>query len=131
MAREYEHGQHQRYSAGCRCDLCRGAWATRARERRAKAKTEPTPEKVHGTVNGYSFWSCRCAECSEAAAKAYRANRHPDLEEKVRQARLEGYRNGLEEGKKIGERIGERKGYKAGYKEGNDEGYKAGLGVNK
>lgn len=123
---DLEHGNYLKYNRGCRCAECKSAWAQYSKDRRkARAEAGSIPLHVHGSVNGYANYSCRCARCSQAASEAYRAHRHPDLDEKVREARLDGYRDGLEEGK----RIGEKKATDAAYLDGHRDGYKEALEV--
>lgn len=30
---------------------------------------EPIPEHVHGTLNGYDYWICRCDDCKAAKSR--------------------------------------------------------------
>ena len=61
-----EHGTYACYRQGCRRPECRKANADEERERRNRRLTEPVPEHVHGTRGGYTNWSCRCDDCTEA-----------------------------------------------------------------
>jgi hypothetical protein len=78
---EREHG-YGRYTAGCRCDICRAAKRHRQNELREpwrkllRAHREEfgwAPYVVHGIKHGYSGYQnffCRCDECVEAKAVA-------------------------------------------------------------
>lgn len=62
-----ECGTHRAYCDGCRCVECKAATAAYQRERRQIRKASITGgEAWHGTLSGYTNYSCRCAGCSEA-----------------------------------------------------------------
>lgn len=74
---EAEHGATRYRNAGCRCDVCRaGATAAQAERRAAAQRRGLAPgDDRHGTPNGYSYWGCRCAACTEVMrAKALQRN---------------------------------------------------------
>lgn len=70
------HGSISRYTRGCRCDACRGAWSVYYRrvyrrglaERAARGEVEVP----HGTTNGYCNYMCRCGACRAAVRDAQR-----------------------------------------------------------
>jgi len=67
------HGTVTGYTYGCRDECCRGAMAKYQAERRALLKTRKTPPKVHGTLNGYVSYGCRCDACM-AVKREYARN---------------------------------------------------------
>lgn len=82
-----EHGTTTAYVRGCRCDLCRVAWAVKYRalraERRAALSGANRPERnghrakdatnvIHGTASTYRNWGCRCRPCTDAHAVKHR-----------------------------------------------------------
>ena len=68
------HGTSARYDRGCRCDACRADAARRVREWRHDIAGRTPPDTVHGTINGYNNWRCRCEPCKDAR-RAYNAAR--------------------------------------------------------
>lgn len=66
------HGTANRYHQGCRCLLCKVANTERHREMTARRAEREIPERVHGTLSGYSNYRCRCPEC-RAANSDYQA----------------------------------------------------------
>jgi hypothetical protein len=54
------HGTRSRYTAGCRCDLCRAA---QREEQRARRRSGQAP--THG-LSGYKNYGCRCPVCTQA-----------------------------------------------------------------
>lgn len=63
------HGTIYAYRKGCRCDACVKANYRGQARWRAKAFSNPIPPKVHGTVNGYKIYGCRCPKCRRARAQ--------------------------------------------------------------
>lgn len=56
-----------RYSAGCRCELCRATAAARAKKyRKNRRRRREGSDFAHGTT-GYREWGCRCDVCTDAA----------------------------------------------------------------
>lgn len=82
-----DHGSYSTYTNhGCRCVLCRSAWAVwnRRYRRRRRAALETDPSIVeHGKNSTYINYRCTCRECRAAhadynmARKAARATRTP------------------------------------------------------
>lgn len=85
-----QHGTESKYTNdGCRCAECkevaRAAIQRRRRERFALRElvdgrlVAPRPAELHGTVNTYNDWGCRCAPCTRAAeeGRQLRAQREP------------------------------------------------------
>lgn len=87
-----EHG-YNRYSNGCRCEVCRAAKAQRQRESRAAWSRRRDWVKTFGSggrhyvdgithgYSGYANFHCRCEVCTAAKAaaqsRAYRQRRIP------------------------------------------------------
>ena len=61
------------YWNGERTPEARRAWAEYNAEGRARRR-EDIPASVHGTVNGYNNYLCRCADCVRARAE-YRVDK--------------------------------------------------------
>lgn len=65
-----------RYSAGCRCELCRARAAERARRSRERMRdSRDRAQFSHGTCGGYVNWGCRCQACSQAHSRAMAEDR--------------------------------------------------------
>ena len=63
------HASRRTYYAGCRCQMCVDAHAyyKRAmRKQRRERLAREVPDHVHGTVNGYNNYNCRCDRCMTA-----------------------------------------------------------------
>jgi hypothetical protein len=76
---EGRHGKVRTYKSGCRCERCRIGFRETEREARRRRRGRRPPSHVHGTVNGYNYWRCRCEECKAANAEYRRAGRNdPD-----------------------------------------------------
>lgn len=90
------HGLSTYSNYGCRCEVCRSAWAgyisDRRKQRRAQrveiggrmTATQIPPEK-HGTEAVYSNYSCRCEACTEAqrTGQARRKKARQDKQEQT------------------------------------------------
>lgn len=74
------------YLSGCRCTDCREAHRAYGARKRSEKQAQRIlmdgrpfhPHAPHGTVNGYSYYGCGCAECTAAqsfANRRYRRNR--------------------------------------------------------
>jgi len=72
-----EHGTQRRYNQGCRCDKCKKANADAMAFYRANKLSKPIPDRVHGTVNGYTNYNCRCQPCKDAHAAQVNNYRGP------------------------------------------------------
>ena len=62
-------GTRARYmNAGCRCDLCRAAWAAHQIEanKSRRERLADTTAVEHGKATTYANWSCRCEPCKAA-----------------------------------------------------------------
>lgn len=74
-------GTNNAYVSGCRCECCRAAHASYARQRQARLRSVggnlAAGDTRHGTVNGYSNHACRCEPCKTAWA-AYCRNRRAE-----------------------------------------------------
>jgi hypothetical protein len=62
----------QAYRRGCRCDVCVATNYGQQKRWRARVKDGPVPVRVHGTLNGYQIYGCRCGACRETHRLAYR-----------------------------------------------------------
>jgi cytochrome c5 len=79
-----KHGTIYAYRQGCRCEECRQANWEKTRKWRQKAAAGETPERAHGTINGYKVYGCRCELCRGAKLTNDRQQR----EKRRRVARL-------------------------------------------
>jgi len=69
------HGKQSGYNRGCRCEECMQANRENHYAWVAKVHSRPIPEHVHGSVNGYGNYGCRCRPCTDAhvaKCKVYR-----------------------------------------------------------
>lgn len=57
---------------GCRCDICRAANRAASAAFRERHASEPVPDHVHGTENGYCNYRCSCERCRRAHTDAER-----------------------------------------------------------
>jgi hypothetical protein len=59
------------------CEPCKQAERDKMRQKRDywKDNQDKIPAKVHGTVEGYRYYSCRCQGCSKAASDDHKAYR--------------------------------------------------------
>lgn len=74
-----EHGTLSRYQRGCSCDACRRANAASVAQRKARAAGTAKPW-MHGRLNTYNYYACRCEACCQANRDyqtAYRQGRQP------------------------------------------------------
>lgn len=82
--RPEQHGTRHAYNKGCRCKLCTEI-ATITHQRQIEDNRKKSiPNHVHGTANGYRYWSCRCTPCTRAHTadcKAFHDRRKNRLEE--------------------------------------------------
>ena len=71
-----DHGSASTYSNhGCRCDLCKRAWADlvqRLRSNREALAPETRTDIMHGRAATYTNHRCRCDACRIAWATYYR-----------------------------------------------------------
>lgn len=67
-----------KYRTGCRCRRCKQGHAIVAAEARRRAAQRTPPEHVHGTLTGYTFWSCRCDACRAIKSADNRRRRTAD-----------------------------------------------------
>ena len=68
-------GSGSGYTQGCRCELCKMAYARRQRVRRKRRGEELRAGLVnpqHGTRSTYLNYECRCPECTAANKVACR-----------------------------------------------------------
>ena len=65
------HGTVIGYTYGCRLECCRNAMAKYQAERRQLLRRRKTPKHVHGTLNGYVSYGCRCDQCT-GSNRAYK-----------------------------------------------------------
>lgn len=81
-----KHGRPSGYNQGCRCRWCRRANTMRQRERREHIRANQrklidgrwvstSSLAIHGTLNAYGNWHCRCVPCCEAHSIKLQANR--------------------------------------------------------
>lgn len=69
-------GYHRHLIAGePSCDPCRRAASEAHRQLIASKTGLPPGDPRHGTTAGYSYWRCRCPECTAANTAASRARR--------------------------------------------------------
>jgi hypothetical protein len=47
----------------CRCAVCRQAHREKSQEEKQRRLGEAVPDRVHGTLNGYNYYACRCTAC--------------------------------------------------------------------
>lgn len=75
MAAGYDPGNHGSATAstysnwGCRCDLCRAAWAAYVAKRKAVRVAEFAAGQIsvpHGLASTYGNYNCRCEPCRRA-----------------------------------------------------------------
>lgn len=59
----FKHGTMSKYRQGCSCDKCRAANKARCDELKEQRLQRPIPRRVHGSLNGYNNYNCRCAKC--------------------------------------------------------------------
>lgn len=69
------HGIPSRYNDGCRCVACRKCNTQRQQERREYVRRlrkfvqgrwiSTSSLAIHGTLNAYGNWQCRCIPCTE------------------------------------------------------------------
>lgn len=77
---------HYRARTPCRCERCTEAHRRRYAAERAARRAEcvvineraysVNPRTQHGTVNGYSYYGCRCAPCTRANTQSHKRHRH-------------------------------------------------------
>lgn len=75
------HGTVYAYRTGCRCADCTTANYRAQKRWRTSAAGKPVPDGVHGTINGYKVYGCRCEACKKAQADGIARTR-------ARQARM-------------------------------------------
>jgi len=63
------HGTRANYNAGCRCPSCRSANASYFWDLRERNRGLEVPEHVHGSINGYVNYCCRCELCKAASRR--------------------------------------------------------------
>lgn len=66
------HGASAYRNSLCRCDVCTAAHRVRHQEESEVARKKNPQEIKHGSATCYNYYGCRCTECREAKAKAYR-----------------------------------------------------------
>lgn len=73
-----DHGASKYSNEGCRCTVCRGAWAEYTRRRRwqreAYVEAHGLPASIVHGYSAYFNWGCRCVDCT-AAVRVPRPNR--------------------------------------------------------
>jgi hypothetical protein len=77
-ARGVPHG-YNRYTAGCRCDICKAAKAAYMKARRDAAflgRSTVPPGVRHGTRSTYEEHGCRCDSCRLSQVKRHDTGRH-------------------------------------------------------
>lgn len=72
-----DHGSASTYrNHGCRCELCKKAWAAFIAARRAIRFAAPLPVgRRHGEYTTYTNYGCRCALCRKAMVAVSRRRR--------------------------------------------------------
>lgn len=73
---ERRHGTKYNYGLGCRCELCTEAMRIAQKTRNENRNDRIIPFKsrsktglVHGTLNGYQYYKCRCDACKKAVSE--------------------------------------------------------------
>lgn len=70
---DWRHGTTSGYNAGCRDRCCREPAVAKRRQDRARARQRglaPDDDR-HGTINGYTNYSCSCPRCKAAGIAAH------------------------------------------------------------
>lgn len=71
----YPHGENRGWWRGCRCVECVTAIRAHWKKKRDEIREKPIPDHVHGTVNGYNNFMCRCELCLAAWQTTYDRNK--------------------------------------------------------
>jgi hypothetical protein len=78
------HGTAYCYRNGCRRPECVEANYAAQQRWRKKQLNKPVPKHVHGTINGYKMYGCRCELCRGAIAGQRRQERAAKKQLRVR-----------------------------------------------
>jgi hypothetical protein len=96
MATIIRHGRPDTYRNGCRCKKCRIANTRDCKKRHLRRVMDETPSRVHGTVNGYDNYGCRCELCIFAKVERNLLLKNRRLVDQSHNPEIKKYRtNGL------------------------------------